>query len=140
MGISSLAHSQPKESAAALIERILEDSGTEAAAAKLRHIESDPDGRYAFNETELDDLGKRLLREQEVSLALHLFDMTADKFPDSWKAHESLGESYYFMGMRVGQALAGYQKASATRPTTLARRSPMTGSIFSLHPKTIFIG
>jgi hypothetical protein len=54
VGISSLGQYQPKESAADLIERILDDSGIEAAAVKLGDLESDTGERYSFDETELE--------------------------------------------------------------------------------------
>jgi hypothetical protein len=111
VGMSSLADNQQKESAAALIERTFAEFGAKAATEKLRDLELDTEGRYLLNEKELDDLGKRLLQEREVSIAFKVFELNAKKFPGSWKVHESLGEGYYFMGMRVGQALASYGKA-----------------------------
>ena len=61
-------------------------------------------------ENDLNQTAYGLLGDKKVDEAIKLFVTITQRFPDSWNAHDSLGEALALKGDKPG-ALAAYQKA-----------------------------
>lgn len=101
-------------SAAFALSQALE-GGSGAARTKLIELERSEDPKVYFDERELNTLGYRLLGRNRVSQALFIFELTAKRFPDSWNAHDSLGEAYMKAG-RVKDAVRSFERSLRLNP------------------------
>jgi tetratricopeptide (TPR) repeat protein len=86
---------------------IVEKQGNAKAAAELRAR-----AQGMATEGELNQAGYRLISEKKLDEAIKLFQTTAERFPESWNAQDSLGEALASKGDKAG-AIAAYTKASA---------------------------
>jgi DUF2911 family protein len=84
---------------------ILEKQGKAAAAA-----EEKAKALPLANEGELNQAAYALINEKKLDDALALFRKITEKFPESWNAHDSLGEGLALKGDKAG-AIAEYEKA-----------------------------
>ena len=94
-------------------------SGDEGAAI-LQAFRADPDAWYA-DETALNALGYRLLREEMPEAAIDVFTVNAEVFPGSANVWDSLGDGYRAAG-DIDAAIASYRKALEVDPTFAASR------------------
>jgi TolA-binding protein len=78
-----------------------------AGAAKMR-----ADAMKLANEADVNQLAYQLLADKKNSEALDLFRKNVKDHPDSWNAHDSLGEALAATGDKKG-AIANYEKALA---------------------------
>jgi tetratricopeptide (TPR) repeat protein len=86
---------------------MVEKQGNAKAAAELR-----TKAMPMASESDLNQAGYRLVSEKKLDEALKLFQLAAERFPDSWNAQDSLGETLAAKGDKPG-AIAAYTKASA---------------------------
>jgi len=86
---------------------ILEKQGNAKGAAELR-----TKAQAMASEADLNQAGYQLVSDHKMDEAIKLFQATADRFPDSWNAQDSLGEALAAKGDKAG-AIAAYTKASA---------------------------
>jgi TolA-binding protein len=86
---------------------ILDKQGNAKGAAELR-----TKAQSIASEGDLNQAGYRLVSEHKTDEAIKLFQATADRFPESWNAQDSLGEALAAKGDKAG-AIAAYTKASA---------------------------
>lgn len=103
-----------KPSAAAIIERMIQDSGIESANHKFREIKSKKDG-IQFIEREFNMLGYRLIQHGKISEAVEVFKMNIELFPNSPNVYDSLGECYLFLGDKK-KALESFGKIKSIDP------------------------
>jgi tetratricopeptide (TPR) repeat protein len=89
--------------------------GLAAAEAKLADLEKSKDPRIYFDEREFNALGYRLLGQDRVAQAVFVFELNARRYPDSWNAHDSLGEAYRTAG-RTKQAIQSYERSLRLNP------------------------
>ena len=87
------------------------EAGEALASALWRGLEAD-----LFNEGGLNMIGYDYLRGGRTALAVATFEVNAEAFPDSWNAHDSLGEAYAAAG-RTGEAIAAYERSLALNPS-----------------------
>jgi len=90
-------------------------AGLPAAKAKLAEIEKSKDPRIYFEEREFNTLGYRLLSQERIDQALFVFEFNARRYPDSWNAHDSLGEAYLKAG-RTKDAIRSYERSLRLNP------------------------
>jgi Flp pilus assembly protein TadD len=86
-----------------------------AARAKLAELEKSKDPKIYFDEGELNALGYRLLGQDRMGQALFILELNAKRFPDSWNAHDSLGEAYMKAG-RAKDAVRSYERSLRLNP------------------------
>jgi hypothetical protein len=86
--------SSEKESAATVIERVLEEIGIEGAKAKFFLIKTQKES-YVFREEEFRALGERFLKSGRPHVAVTIFEMAVEIFPHSANAHNLLAASFY---------------------------------------------
>lgn len=136
-GLAASGTSDPsgQESAAAVIEKVLDSGGLDAARARflLMRIQQEP---FAFEEGEWISLGRRLMRSGRASDAAGILEMAVDTFPDSINIRMFLAMACYSAGdyqaglvhaqkmidLRGKAGLAGFLKNNPTPPLKTARQ------------------
>lgn len=63
----------------------------------------------------MNRLGYRYLLTDRTETAIELFELNVAAHPDSWNAHDSLGEAYAKAGDRE-RAIASYRKSLELNP------------------------
>lgn len=97
--------------------QIFEKKGNAAAAADERKKAQD-----IATENDLNQTAYGLLADKKLDEAIKMFMTITQRFPDSWNAHDSLGEALAAKGDKAG-ALASYNKAlSLTKDPTQRKR------------------
>lgn len=91
------------------------EEGVEMAVSEIRRLQAEPIG-LVLGESEVNDLGYRLLGEEEVDAAIAVFRVNVESHPTSANAHDSLGEAYLAAG-QLDRAEAAYRRALELDPT-----------------------
>jgi len=104
-----------KGSAALALFRALEE-GLPAAKSRLAALDkAGGEAGIYFDEREFNTLGYRLLGQGRTEEALFIFEENARRHPDSWNAHDSLGEAYMKAG-RTDDAIRSYERSLQINP------------------------
>jgi sulfatase modifying factor 1 len=103
------------ESAAAELEQAIADSGLVAAVRHYWRMKAAPPGEYYFREREFNELAYRLAGEGALPAALQIAQLNAEAYPQSFNAHDSLGEIYLKQGDREA-AVRHYLRAIELNP------------------------
>ena len=90
-------------------------SGLTAAKASLAFIEKGGNPRAYFDEREFNALGYRLLGQGRIDQAVFVLELNARRHPDSWNAHDSLGEAYA-KAERNKDAIRSYRRSLRLNP------------------------
>jgi tetratricopeptide (TPR) repeat protein len=98
-----------KGSAALALSQALRD-GLPTARTKLAVLEKTKEAGIYFDEREFNALGYQLLGQGRIDQALFIFETNARRHPDSWNAHDSLGEAYMKAG-RKKDAIRSYERS-----------------------------
>jgi tetratricopeptide (TPR) repeat protein len=85
-------------------------SGRKEVSAALEAWRRDPRHKYLRGESEVNELGVALYREDKAAQAVLLFEINAEAHPDSWRAQQSLGRAYEAAG-RKDEAIAAFRRA-----------------------------
>jgi len=83
-----------KESAARVMEKVIETSGIETALIKYVKLKSKHREKYNFLEEDFNALGYKLLGKGKVQEAIEVFKLNVECFPNSANVFDSLGEAY----------------------------------------------
>jgi glyoxylase-like metal-dependent hydrolase (beta-lactamase superfamily II) len=100
-------------SLAATIDETIRHGGIEAAKAALAKNRGST--QLYLDEDEMVTLGYRLLLGGKVDEAIAVFEMNVSAFPQSWNAHDSLGEALLARG-DLDAAAASYQRSIELNP------------------------
>ena len=101
-------------SAAHALSKALEE-GLPAARARLAGLETSKEAETYFDEREFNALGYRLLGRDRIDQAVFILELNARRHPDSWNAHDSLGEAYMKAG-RTRDAVRSYERSLGLNP------------------------
>jgi len=102
-------------SAADIIGKALAEGGIPSAEKKLKELQKRrPDGPV-FEEGDFNALGYKLMQEKNLESSLFVFEKTAQLYPDSWNAWDSLGEVSAKAGKK-DQAIQSYRKSLELNP------------------------
>lgn len=93
---------------------VLQGGKAEALAA-LARFQAAPRNKYVELEAPINRLGYELLREKNIDAAIVVFEINAEKFPQSWNVWDSLGEAYAAAGRRE-EAIRAYERALRLNP------------------------
>mgnify|MGYP000432113786 CR=1 FL=1 len=96
---------RPSYGAMMLKAQILDKQNNAAAAAEARS-----QAQAIATEPELNQAGYALINDKKLDEAIKLFEATAQRFPESWNAFDSLGEALAQKGDKA-RATAAYTKA-----------------------------
>jgi hypothetical protein len=117
---------QDAKPAAAEIERIMRQSGPEAAWTRFREIRTPLNREFRVDEREFNALGYKFLQqERKLPEAIAVFEMNTQVFPESWNAWDSLAEAHYFAGDR-DKAELYYAKSVALNPDSISGRNNLS--------------
>ncbi|MGD9344577.1 MAG: MBL fold metallo-hydrolase [Candidatus Aminicenantes bacterium] len=103
------------ESAALVMEKVIEESGIEAGVKKYLSMKAEQETQYYFGENDFNALGYRLMGRGGIEAAIEVFKLNADAFPDSWNVYDSLGEAYMTKGDKE-LAIKYYKKSLDLNP------------------------
>lgn len=89
--------------------------GIEAGIAKYHRLKQERPNDFNFAESELNNLGYNLLRQDKKPEAIAMFKLNTEVYPASANAFDSLAEAYLANG-ESAQARACYEKVLALLP------------------------
>ncbi len=95
----------------------LESGGPQAALSQLRGALQTALYRTANLEAQINALGYRLLGDGRAEMALAMFQLNVDAFPESWNVYDSLAETYAGQG-DTARAVELYRKSLELNPTS----------------------
>jgi tetratricopeptide (TPR) repeat protein len=96
------------------LEALLQGAPEEALAGYRDLWKKDPKDP-AVEEGRINSLGYTLLGDKKAAAAVVLFEFNVERFPDSWNAHDSLGEGYAALG-KTDLAIKSYERSLALNP------------------------
>lgn len=94
------------------------------AARQYREFRADPTNQYASVEVEVNRLGYRLLAMGRIDAAVEALKLNVEAYPDSWNAHDSLGEAYLRAGNRE-LAAKSYRRSVEINPENVGGRQAL---------------
>ena len=97
-----------------LVATVLQ-KGMEAALALYANLREKHNDYVDVDELLLNQRGHQLLDGDRLAEAIALFEISVALFPDSWNAHDSLGEAY-LKARRVEMAVRCYEKSLELNP------------------------
>lgn len=101
------------------------EEGVEAAVARFEELRENYDnaGAYDFREQEMNVVGEELATEGHHEDAIVVFQLNAERFPESSLPWAGMGDSYEALG-QIDKAIEAYEKAVEISPNQgfLARR------------------
>jgi tetratricopeptide (TPR) repeat protein len=105
----------PKVPLATYLGHVIRRQGIEAALRRHDELVAAGDEGFDLGEDQLNLLGYDCLFAGELDLALALFQKNAEVHPNSWNAHDSLGEAYAARGERE-KAIEAYSRSLELNP------------------------
>ena len=102
--------------AAAEIERLMGQSGPDAARARFQELKAAGEREFFIDETAFNALGYQFFQQPgKLTEAIAVFEMNSEAFPGSWNAWDSLGEALLAQG-EFDKAEACYAKSLELNP------------------------
>jgi cyclase len=103
-----------KESAFFAFKKAFEEKGLETSLEVLRDLKAKPDEFYTLL-PEIDQFAYRLMLDEKLDVALEIFVVVAELFPESYLAFDSLGEVYKRKGDKE-KAIQSFEKSLELNP------------------------
>ncbi|RPJ03373.1 MAG: serine hydrolase [Candidatus Aminicenantes bacterium] len=94
---------------------LLREGRLEEAVAAYRDLWKKDPKDQAVAEGRINELGYGFLAEKKPDAAVALFEFNVERFPDSWNAHDSLGEGLAALG-KTGLAIKSYERSLELNP------------------------
>jgi CubicO group peptidase (beta-lactamase class C family) len=98
-----------------LIDDEIKANGVESAIALYRKTRTDDPDSYDFSEGILNRLGYDYLQQDKIDIALQIFKLNVEMFPEASNPYDSLGEAYLKKGDSV-LGIANYKKSIELNP------------------------
>jgi CubicO group peptidase (beta-lactamase class C family) len=113
--LDGATYETPKRSIAETLAPIIEQSGVTAALTQFRQMRARSD-EYSLSESEMNSLGYYFLNTRKVvEVAVAVFQLNIEAFPNSANAYDSLGEAYMVKGDKE-LAIRNYQRSLELNP------------------------
>jgi hypothetical protein len=113
-----------KPAACDLFVETAEKSGIPAAESEFKALQTNNPKGYSFFEWDINMAGYKALEAQKIDLAIALFTLNANLYPNSANVYDSLGDGYAAKGDKE-KAKANYQKAFQMNPKFTASKEKM---------------
>lgn len=94
---------------------LVKQNGEWKIASQITHLPESFGSSPEAIETNLNETGYLLLRENKVDDAIEVFKLNVKLFPKSWNVYDSLGEAYAMAG-DTEQAIKNYEKSVELNP------------------------
>jgi glyoxylase-like metal-dependent hydrolase (beta-lactamase superfamily II) len=104
-----------QESAAEKLYALVDAGAGEAEIAAVLAERDKQQGKYFFNEAEINAQGYRFLQAKKVDQAIVVFKANVHAFPKAWNVYDSLGEALLAAG-DTEKATKMYEKSLAINP------------------------
>ncbi|MGZ5467826.1 MAG: serine hydrolase [Candidatus Aminicenantales bacterium] len=101
---------------------LLQEGRLEEALTGYRDLWTKDPKDPAVEEGRINTLGYTLLRGGKPAAAVALFEFNVERFPDSWNAHDSLGEGYAALG-KTDLAVKSYERSLELNPGNASGRT-----------------
>jgi len=98
-----------------LIEKIIDEEGTEAGIKKLFQIRDENDPDYIISERTINLLGYKYMNNGKMDEAMAVFKANIELRPDSFNVYDSIGECYMKSGNKE-EAIKNYNKSLELNP------------------------
>lgn len=105
----------PRRSIADELAPIIEAQGIEPALRRYHELQAAGAAGYDFDESELNELGYRLLRDHRLPEAVRVFQLNVEAYPKSGNVYDSLAEGYLDAGDKA-RAIANYRRSLQLNP------------------------
>lgn len=89
--------------------------GFEPAVARYRKLRAEEPEAWDFSEPQLNALGYQLLQHGRTDLAIRVFQLNVEIYPDSSNVYDSLGEGYILAG-NTAEAIRNYERSLELDP------------------------
>jgi CubicO group peptidase (beta-lactamase class C family) len=76
----------------------IKNKGIDSALAFYQNLKMEREGKYIFNEEQLNTLGYELIAEKKLKEAIALFQTNINDYSGSWNVYDSLGEAFMLNG------------------------------------------
>lgn len=113
--MQAIVNYQPQPTMTELVRADFEAGNMAAVKAKLIEFRKDPANEFISVEAELNAVGYRLMAAQRIELALGIFKLNTELYPDSANVFDSYGEALANAGKRE-EAIKAYEKALQLAP------------------------
>ena len=117
--IAKILHNQkfeyPKKPISKELAEIIDDEGIDAAVKTYWQLKKENPDLFDFSETELNNLGYELLRENRIDDAIKIFQVNVQAFPEAFNTYDSMGEAYMKKGKKK-LAIINYKKSIELNP------------------------
>jgi tetratricopeptide (TPR) repeat protein len=107
-----------RKSIAETLSATIVTSGIDQAAKQYHVIKAAAPATYNFDEEELNMLGYQLIQAHQLGLAIRIFELNIEAYPQSANTWDSLAEAYMDEGDKA-RAIANYQKSLQINPRNL---------------------
>ncbi|WP_092208500.1 serine hydrolase [Bizionia echini] len=105
----------PQAAITTIMKKDIEANNVDSAVKLYFQTKKEATDAYRFKETDLNRLGYEYLSAHKNLIAIRLFQLTANEFPASSNAFDSLGEAYLKQG-DTALAIANYKKSLELNP------------------------
>ena len=105
----------PRKSIAQILTTTIASGGIDAALKQYHELKVAASATYNFDESELNNLGYRYIRENKFKEAIRIFQLNVEAYPKSANTYDSLAEGYMDDGENA-LAIANYQKSLQLNP------------------------
>ena len=113
--MSAILGYTPRSSLGEVLDESLTKGGIDLAVKRFNEFVAEPANRYAWTEQPLLEAGQRLLNEKKPAEAAVLFQIDAEKNPQSFRAYFALGEAYFQM-KKIDLAVANFERSLRLNP------------------------
>jgi len=105
----------PQSSISEQVRGAVERKDSDAARAAIRAFKANPQNAYVTAERDINTLGYELMGQKKLDLAVEVFGLNVEAYPDSSNVYDSLAEAYMNRGDRA-LAIKNYEKALELDP------------------------
>ena len=106
---------EPKLSITDTLLKVFSIKGIDEAIDLYKVLKANQYEKFAFRESELNNLGYALLENKRVLEAIEVFKLNVEEYPDSWNVYDSLAEGYMLKGEKEN-AIKFYKKSIEMNP------------------------
>jgi hypothetical protein len=104
-----------KKSIASELRSIIDEKGIDAGVTAYKKLKKESQDEYDFGETELNSLGYSYMGNDQLDIAITLFELNIESYPKAFNVYDSMGEAYMARGDNE-QAIENYKKSVEINP------------------------
>lgn len=113
--MDAILHYIPQASISGQVREAIERNDRDAARAAIGAFKANPQNFYVTAERDINTLGYELMGQKKLDLAVEVFKLNVEAYPDSSNVYDSLAETYKNRGDRE-LAIKNYEKALELDP------------------------